>query len=299
PRPAWRRGHRACRPHEMAAAFRFHWALAPAFSSLPSWPASLHAGCLEQFGKFLACIKQSRLHSVFRNADDFSHLFHRFLVVVNEIDDLPMFLRRRTQTLAQRVTGILFLHRHFRIVGRILDRIGSFVIQFDILPAPQSGKGLESRNRQQPGGNGGSALEFAGLTPDVEKDLTDEILRDLLVPHKSNTEAKHPDMVPSIQHLHGEPVASSDPSDQDLIRSRLCRTQWPSRRVGRVGRLAGSIKKARFCNLPQWYGAICEVPHRRWKKSGPRTAIGNPNRNLGIIILQYPLCAPTIRRGPQ
>src|ERR1700742_2850316 len=100
----------------MATAFRFHWALAPAFSSLPSWPASLHAGCLEQIGQFLACIKQARLHRVLRNTDDLSHLFHRLLVLVDEIDDLPMFRRKCTKGLTQRLTGILLLHRHFGIV---------------------------------------------------------------------------------------------------------------------------------------------------------------------------------------
>src|SRR5665213_1311719 len=132
----------------MATAFRFHWALAPVFSSLPSWPASLHAGCLEQLGKFFACIKQARLYGVFRNADDFSYLFHGFLVVVDEIDDLPMFWRKYTQALAQRLTGILLLRRHLRIVGIILDRIGGLVVQFNVFPTTQCGKRLESRNRQ-------------------------------------------------------------------------------------------------------------------------------------------------------
>src|SRR5450759_3646518 len=133
----------------MATAFLSHWALAPAFfCSSPSWPASFHTGCLQQFGQFLARVKQARLHGVFRNADDLSHLFHGFLVVVDEIDDLPMFRRKRGQALPQRVTGILLLYRHFRIVGRILDRIGGFIIQFNVLPAPQRRQGLESRNHR-------------------------------------------------------------------------------------------------------------------------------------------------------
>src|SRR5712671_4005465 len=85
----------ACRPHAMATAPRFRWALGPAFfCSLPSWPTSLNAGCLQQFGQFLARIKQARLHSVLWNTDDFGHLFHGFLVVVDEIDDLPMVRRK-------------------------------------------------------------------------------------------------------------------------------------------------------------------------------------------------------------
>src|SRR5258705_13392736 len=103
----------------------------------------------------------------FRYANDFSPLFHGFLVVVDKIDDLPVFRGKCGQTLAQRFAGILLLHGHFRIVGRILDRVGGFVVQFNILPAPQRRQGLESRNCQEPGGNGGSAFEFASLTPHV------------------------------------------------------------------------------------------------------------------------------------
>src|SRR5207253_3646297 len=81
--------------------------------SLPSWPASFYAGCLQQLGQFLARIKQARLHSVFRYPDDFSRLFHGFLVVVDKIDDLPVFWRKCSQTLAQCFTGILLLRPFF------------------------------------------------------------------------------------------------------------------------------------------------------------------------------------------
>ena len=170
-------------------------------------------------------------------------------MVVDEIDDLPMFWRKCTQTLAQRLTGILLLRRHLRIVGTILDCIGRLVVQLNVFPTTQRGKRLESRNRQQPGGNGGSALELASLSPHIEKDLADEVFRNLLVSHDPKPEAKHPDMVPSVQHLHGKAVALSDPSDQDVVRSRLCRTQWPSRKVGRIGLAGGSIGQARFFKL--------------------------------------------------
>jgi hypothetical protein len=108
-------------------------------------------------------------------------------------------------------------------------------VQFDVLPVAQRGQGLESRNCQRPGGNGGSAFELASLTPHIEKNLADEVFRDLFIPHEPEPEAKHPDMVPSVQHL--------DPSDQDVVRGRLCRTQWPSRWVGRIGVACGSMAK--------------------------------------------------------
>jgi hypothetical protein len=62
----------------------------------------------------------------------------------------------------------------------------------------------------------GSAFELDGLTPHIEEDLADEIFRDLFVPNEPQPETEHPGMVPSIQHLHGEPVALSDAGDPDL-----------------------------------------------------------------------------------
>src|ERR1700676_3354461 len=259
PRHGAHRARTACRPHARAKAFLFHWALAPAsFCSSPSWPASLYAGCLQQFGQFLARIKQPRLHCVFRYPDDLSDLFHGFLVVVDKIDDLPMIRRKRRQTLAQCLTGILLLRRHFRIVGRVLDRVGGLVVQFNVLPATQRRQGLEARNCQQPGGDGGSAFELASLAPHIEKDFADQVFRNLFVPHQPQAEAKHPDMMPSVQHLHGEAVALSDPSDQDVVRSRLCRTQWPSRKFGRIGSALGSMEKERFLKLSQYSAVTCD-----------------------------------------
>jgi len=103
---------------------------------------------------------------------------------------------------------------------------------------------------QQPGGNSGSALELPGLTPDVEKHLTDQVLSDLFIANEPEPEAIDPDMVPPVQHLHGEPVALGDPGDQDFVRGRLCHAQWPSRRVGRVEAAGGSTGVARFFGIP-------------------------------------------------
>ena len=60
-------------------------------------------------------------------------------------------------------------------------------------------------------------MEATRLTPHIEKNLADEIFRDLFVAYEPKPEAEHPDMVPSVQHLHGEPVALSDPSDQNFV----------------------------------------------------------------------------------
>src|SRR5689334_21701182 len=109
----------------MATTALFHWAPAPAFScSVPSWPASLNTGCLQQLGQFFTRIKLARLHGVFRYPDAFSHFLDGFLVVVDKIDDLPMFRRKPREALSQRFTRILLLRRHLGIVGCILDRVG-------------------------------------------------------------------------------------------------------------------------------------------------------------------------------
>ena len=99
-----------------------------------------------------------------------------------------------------------------------------------------------------------------------------------------STEAKHPDMVPAVQHLHGEPVALGDPSDQDIVRSRLCRTQWPSRKVGRRGWQAVRRKSQDFVNYPTM--SYCDVPHRAIKKVSD-TGADPSSRTIGIIIQRY------------
>lgn len=138
-------------------------------------------------------------------------------VVVDEIDDLPVLSRKRGHALAQRFTRVFLLRHHFRIVGGVLDCIRGLVVKSNVLATPQRRQGLEPRNRQQPGGNGGSALKLASLTPYIEKNLADEVFRNLFVPDEPKPETEHPDMVPSVQHLHGEPVALSDPSDQNFV----------------------------------------------------------------------------------
>jgi hypothetical protein len=58
-------------------------------------------------------------------------------------------------------------------------------------------------------------------------------------------------MMPSVQYLHRKPVALSDPRDQDVVRGRLCRTQWPSRNVGRGKVAAGSMVKENLLKISE------------------------------------------------
>jgi hypothetical protein len=173
-----------------------------------------------------------------------------------------MFRRKCRQALAQRRTGILLLDRYFGIVRGILDRVRDLVFQLQILPASKRRQGLESRNRQEPGGDGRTAFKLACLAPQIEKHLADEVFRDLFISHKPKPEAKHPDMVLSVEHLHGEAVALSDPADKDFVR-RSRRTHWPSRKVGLTELAAGSTEGARFFRIPRSSGVVCDVPHKK------------------------------------
>ena len=95
------------------------------------------------------------------------------------------------------------MHRHFRIAGRILRR-----------------QRPDPRNCPEPGATGRSAFKLAGLALHIEKNFTDEVFRNLFVKQEPKPKAKNPDMLPSVQHMQGEPVALSDPSDQDVEAAR-------------------------------------------------------------------------------
>ncbi len=118
--------------------------------SLPSWPTSLYAGCLQQLGQFLARMKQARLHGVLRNTHDLGYFLHGFLVVVDEIDDLSRCSGESAVRHLRNASPVsFFCATHFRIVGRILDRVRGLVVQSNVLAAPERRQGLEPRNRQR------------------------------------------------------------------------------------------------------------------------------------------------------
>src|SRR2546428_4888097 len=58
-----------------------------------------HPGVLEKIGHLAARIEHPRLHSRGRNTDDFRNLVDRLLMVVNEIDDLPVRRRKLGEAL--------------------------------------------------------------------------------------------------------------------------------------------------------------------------------------------------------
>src|SRR5262245_4789660 len=215
----WRRGDSAYRPRTRAAEL-----LSPEVPALrlsSSWPASFNSLRLEQLRQPLARVEHPRLDRVFRNANDLSYLFDRFLVVVHEIDHLPMFRRKSSEALSQQCTLVLLLQRSCGIVRQIFDRRCSLLVQLIVPSAPERRNGLEARDRQQPGRYRRAPFEPASLTPHVEKYLADHVLRGSLIANETNDEPKHPHMVARKQHLHSEPVAVRDSSDQHLVCCRL------------------------------------------------------------------------------
>jgi len=60
------------------------------FVEITSRRQAVDAGAPEQFGELLAGIEHPGLHRALGDADDRADLFHRLLVVVDEVDDLAM-----------------------------------------------------------------------------------------------------------------------------------------------------------------------------------------------------------------
>src|SRR5215467_270903 len=209
------RGGSASRPRTTAGELLSPDAPAPRLSR--SWPTSFDSLRLEQLRQPLARVEHARLNRVLRNANDLGHLFNRFLVVVYQIDDLPMFRRKSRKALSDHCTLVLLLQRGGGIVRRILDRGCGLFVQLLVRPAPERREGLEARNGQHPRRYRRTPFEPTSLPPHVEKHLADQVLRCGLVPYETHHEPKHSYVVARVEHLHGEPVAVRDSSDEHLV----------------------------------------------------------------------------------
>ena len=182
-----------------------------------------HSRRVQQLCQLLARIEHARLHGILRDADDLCDFFHRLLVVVDEIDDLPMFGRKADETVPDDRTLVLLREGRFRIVRRILDCQCRLVVQFLVRFAPQRRQSLEPRDCQQPGRNRGPRFEPTSLTPHVKKNFADQVLGLRFIAHETQREPVNPHVVAREQHLHCEPVAGRNPSDKLLVRCRLYR----------------------------------------------------------------------------
>src|SRR5262249_54990787 len=84
------------------------------------------------------------------DANDLGYFFDRFLVVVHEVDDLPMFRRKARKALPEHYTLVLLLQDGPGIVRRILDRACGLFVQLLVRPAPERREGLEAGDGQHP-----------------------------------------------------------------------------------------------------------------------------------------------------
>src|ERR1700754_2626540 len=122
--------------------------------------AAVEAGFGGDCREALARMEKPRLHGVLRDRKDVRGLFHRLLVVVDEVDDLAMLHRELVEAAAQDLAAVLLLGGDFRIVAVVLDRFDHFLVELILSAAPTGGERLVAGHRQHPGRDRGAALEL-------------------------------------------------------------------------------------------------------------------------------------------
>jgi hypothetical protein len=87
--------------------------------------------------------------------------------------------------------------------------------------------------------------------------------------------------MPAVQNLHRNTVALSNPGDQNIVRSSLRGTHWPSHKVGRLETKEGSTGKGKIFLLTGLSRCICELDHirRNFSKPEPRTDPADRSRD--------------------
>ena len=109
------------------------------------------------------------------------------------------------------------LQRGFRVVRRVLDELGDFLVQLLGRAAAQRRERLVAGDRQQPGRHLRARLEPAGLPPHVDEHLAHQVLGRRFVVHEAQKEPVNVHIVASEQNLQGLLVALGDQADQRLV----------------------------------------------------------------------------------
>src|ERR1700749_328129 len=78
---------------------------------------TLRAGHLEQIGELLAGIEHPGFHRALRKTDDAARFLDRFLMVVDEVDDLAVRRRQFCDTGAQDIAGVAAVETGFGRLG--------------------------------------------------------------------------------------------------------------------------------------------------------------------------------------
>src|ERR1700722_1501995 len=91
------------------------------YSTRASGGQAVNASHAQELGELFAGIKHAGLHRALGDADDPADLFHGFLVIIHEVDDLAMCGGQFRYTGAQDGAGAAAIQRGFRRIGLIGD----------------------------------------------------------------------------------------------------------------------------------------------------------------------------------
>jgi hypothetical protein len=141
----------------------------------------------------LAGVKHACFDRIPRHLKDFRDLRDGLLVVIDEIDDFPMFGRHAGEAGAKRGASVELKQRLLGIVGGILDALSLSLVETDVPARPVCRPSLEPGDRQDPGGNLRPGFERTGLPPYLEKGFAGDVFGKMLVfndpPTNLNTRA--------------------------------------------------------------------------------------------------------------
>src|SRR5260370_27948061 len=104
--------------------------------------SAIETSCIEQLCQPVPGVEHPRFHRVSRNTNDLGNFLDRFLVVVDEVNDLAMRRRQLRQAREQDFAALPRLHRDLRIVRRVLDALRCLFIPLLDRPTAQRRKRL-------------------------------------------------------------------------------------------------------------------------------------------------------------
>src|SRR5215510_12688676 len=116
----------------VASKSRLHMSYASR-SSASACVKTIDANVLQQLGHAQARAQHARLDGSFGDADDLRRLGHRFLVVVDEIDDLPVRRREPLQAPLDDSAAVRLLDRDFGAVCAIRNGRRVLVVELQFL----------------------------------------------------------------------------------------------------------------------------------------------------------------------
>src|ERR1700678_3710176 len=86
-------------------------------AAITSRSQALDAGDLEQVGELLAGVEHPGLHRALGNPDDLAGFFHRFLMIIDEVDDLAVRGGQFGDAGPQNCAGLAAVQRSFGRIG--------------------------------------------------------------------------------------------------------------------------------------------------------------------------------------